>query len=197
MGPEGVTPDPETIDARLLCREVKEIRNVVKSLASNVNAALLKFKDVDTRIEDLHTAQTRIVSKLEVLDKFIPHFEKPRKDKSVPKNGGGSKGNVDGVSQAKKPGRKGKGKTCFIAKDIMNIEFDVNVDNDPVEKKGADPAKGTQSSAKQSLHSPEAVTPIVKTSQARNTLKATMNPRFSKSLRSVTPAKVLQKRLSV
>lgn len=218
-GHAGVTPPPENIDARLLCREVKEIGDVVKTLASTVNAALLNFKDVDNRIQELHSAQTRIVATLEVFQKNFPLSEIPCDAKFVPRTGGGSKGEVDGIDErkkrvkkekgkcsngggstgnvdgnheSKKRCKKGKGKASYLPNDIMNIEFDISVDQDAIEKKGASVLKSSDLPAKQPHQCPQPFISTVNIPGAANKAKATMNPRFCKTLRGVTSVEVFK-----
>lgn len=72
----------------------------------------------------------------------------------------------------------------------MNIQFDCHVENEASVEKGATSGKSTVSSGKQPLECPLYNTSTLKTSSVATRKKPLMNPRFTKTMRSVTSVKV-------
>ncbi|XP_057426379.1 uncharacterized protein LOC130719786 [Lotus japonicus] len=134
----------EPLHQTQLSSDVKQLTATVMDLAGSVKAAMVKFQQVDHRLEEFHQIQTVMHGNMERVDKFLSMVDKPNLGESTPKCGIKSKAPAESAACKKK--RKNARATSEILKnDVINIDLDFEK-NEGEEKNtdsaGSNPSKG-------------------------------------------------------
>ena len=125
---EATTPTDNTA---FLTNEVKDIGRAMIALADTVNVALVKFNELDTRLDELQTVQKVVNIKLDRVDAYLSRVDantQPRAVSAAVLSPAAVSSGAAGVAigaDNKNKSKKAKTLAGILQKDILNIDFDV------------------------------------------------------------------------